>query len=103
MLKALRLFGILLSAATIILAIIFFRDQDQVSMSWTMMGMCGALIFNGGATYFKTKDKMAALSSIVGIVLLIFSLTKFPFYKIPHQPIKVSGAFLRFISFSIKL
>ncbi|CAH1055971.1 hypothetical protein [Paenibacillus pseudetheri] len=39
----------------------------------------GALIFNGGATYFRTKDKVAALSSIVGIVLLIFSLTKFPF------------------------
>ncbi|WP_339247346.1 hypothetical protein [Paenibacillus sp. FSL F4-0243] len=79
MLKALRLFGILFSAATIILAILFFRDQDQAIMSWTMMGMCGALIFNGGATYFKTKDKMAALSSIVGMVLLIFSFTKFPF------------------------
>jgi len=79
LLKALRLFGILFSAATIILAIIFFRGQDQVIMSWTMMGMCGALIFNGGATYFKTKDKMAALSSIVGMVLLIFSLTQFPF------------------------
>lgn len=48
-------------------------------MSWTIMGMCGALIFNGGASYFKTKDKMAALSSMIGIILLIVSLTQIPF------------------------
>ncbi|OME18371.1 hypothetical protein BSK47_17260 [Paenibacillus odorifer] len=53
--------------------------QDQVIVSWTMLGMCGALIFNGAALYLKTKDKMAVLSSIVGIVLLIVSLTQFPF------------------------
>ncbi|GGF72695.1 hypothetical protein GCM10010912_17370 [Paenibacillus albidus] len=80
MLKVLRAIGILLSAATIILAIsFFFGEKDQVVMSWTMLGMCGALIFNGGASYFKTKDKMAALSSVIGILLLIVSLTQFPF------------------------
>ncbi|WP_438494922.1 hypothetical protein [Paenibacillus sp. IHBB 3054] len=79
MLNVLRGLGILFSAATIILAITFFGDKDQVIMSWTILGMCGALIFNGGASYFKTKDKMAALSSIIGILLLIVSLTQFPF------------------------
>lgn len=79
MLKVLRVCGILFSAATIILGITFFRGQDQVIISWTMLGMCGALIFNGAALYLKTKDKMAVLSSIVGIVLLIVSLTQFPF------------------------
>jgi hypothetical protein len=79
LLKVLRLFGILFSAATIILAITFFRGEDQVILSWTMMGMCGAMIFNGGATYFKTKDKMAALSLLIGIFLLIFLLTQILF------------------------
>lgn len=79
MLNVLRGFGILFSAATIILAITFFGNRDQVIMSWTIMGMCGALIFNGGASYFKTKDKMAALSSMIGIILLIVSLTQIPF------------------------
>lgn len=79
LLNVLRGFGILFSAATIILAITFFGNRDQVIMSWTIMGMCGALIFNGGASYFKTKDKMAALSSMIGIILLIVSLTQIPF------------------------
>ncbi|WP_342438820.1 hypothetical protein NSS79_07225 [Paenibacillus sp. FSL L8-0436] len=79
MLKVLRVIGILFSAATIILAITFFGNRDQGIMSWTIMGMCGSLIFNGGASYFKTKDKMAAVSSIIGIILLIVSLTQFSF------------------------
>lgn len=75
--NALRLLGILCSISTIILAITILWGEDQsreLRLSWAMIGMSGALLFNGGATYLKTKDKMGALSSVVGIVILIVTL-----------------------------
>ncbi|GGF78889.1 hypothetical protein GCM10010912_24930 [Paenibacillus albidus] len=80
--NVLRLVGILFSVSTLILAITFLWGEDQsrvVRLSWAMLGMSGALIFNGGATYLNTKDKMGALSSVVGFILMIVTLTQSPF------------------------
>jgi predicted phage tail protein len=80
--KLIKILGILFSLATVVIAISFFIDKgfnNQLKLSWMLVTMCAALIFNGVASYLTKKDKQGPLSVGVGIIILIFVIIKFRF------------------------
>ncbi|MFF2016463.1 hypothetical protein [Paenibacillus sp. NPDC058177] len=79
----LRILGILFSLATIALALYLsindYNPADQAMRTWSMVTMCGAVIFNGAHFYTRRKDNRGLISLIVGIIILLVVVFKFPF------------------------
>ncbi|MFF2909929.1 hypothetical protein [Paenibacillus sp. NPDC057934] len=78
-----RILGILFSLATIALILPLlindYNPADQAMRTWSMVTMCGAVIFNGAHFYRRRKDKRGLISVIVGIIILLVVVLKFPF------------------------
>jgi CDP-diglyceride synthetase len=81
--KTFKVLGILFAVATVVMGLLLlikdYNVNDQGIRSWSIIVMCGGLIFNGVFYYLDNKNKRGIMMALVGFVILTLALITFPF------------------------